>query len=144
MGAFKLKETVSPYRCGSSIGVRVYIQCIASDRLSPKVFAYGPSTIIEEGKFNHVCNVIDMVECPEDERAEEPWPLWFRKDYVDLLVPTVDDAYDFVQKVEEDVQDLYRMMKQYGKVVGRHCFIVGDPDDLPVEEQTDVNDCSVG
>lgn len=132
--AIKITKAVSPYRCGSSIGVRVRLTCKTTEGLTPKIFAYQAAT----NKFNHVCNVIDLVECPEDNPAEGSWPYWYRKDYVDLLVPTVPAAYDFIKKVEEDVVDLYNMMKQYNVLITETCFIVGDKKALqedPIEDK---------
>lgn len=151
--AIKITKAVSPYYCDSSIGVRVKLVCTTTEGLSPKIFAYHSKT----KKFNHVCNVIDLIECPEDTPSEGNWPWWYRKDYVDLLVPTVSVAYDFIKKVEDDIADLYRMMKYYNVLVTEKCFIVGDktalPSNpiedklgniLPEEEGADANDNSAG
>lgn len=116
---FKLNKAVSPYHCGDSIGVRVRIDCDASEGLSSKIFAYLP-----DGRFNHVCNVIDMKACPEDTPAKGRWPKWYRLSYVDIVVPRVDMAYDFVEKVEEDVEDLYRMMKRYNQLISESEVII--------------------
>ena len=131
--AIKITKAVSPYRCGSSIGVRVRLTCKTSEKLSPKIFAYNSKT----KKFNHVCNVIDLIECPEDTPSEGNWPFWYRKDYVDLLVPTVGMAYDFMKKVDEDVADLYAMMQQYNTLITEKCFIVGNPNVLPKDNLED-------
>ncbi len=132
MLTFTLNKTVSPYHCGDSIGVRVRVECTAENSTtsngvtttveSPsmsKIFAYLP-----KGKFNHVCNVIDMKECPEDTPSSGKWPKWYRLSYVDLLVPHVDMAYDFLEKVEEDVEDLYRMMKRSNEIFGSSTSVI--------------------
>lgn len=131
--AIKITKAVSPYRCDSSIGVRVKLICKTTPKLSPKIFAYHSKT----QKFNHVCNVIDLIECPEDTPPEGNWPFWYRKDYVDLLVPTVGAAHDFIKKVEEDVADLYKMMQQYNTLITEKCFIVGNKNALPTNEIED-------
>lgn len=131
--AIKITKAVSPYRCDSSIGVRVKLICTTTEKLSPKIFAYHSKT----KKFNHVCNVLDLIECPEDTPPEGNWPFWYRKDYVDLLVPTVDAAHDFIEKVEEDVADLYNMMQQYNTLITEKYFIVGNKTALPINENTD-------
>lgn len=135
---FEITKKVSPYYCYSTIGIRVRLECTAAPKLSSKIFAYAPDSSGVEpiypsietgytesnGKFNHVCNVIDMIECPEDEPSPGKWPIWFRRDYVDLLLPNIEVAYDFIQKVEEDVNDLYNNMKRYNKLITEGSIIV--------------------
>ena len=123
MSAYKLKKYVSPYNCGDAMGIRVRIECETNDpedpsrKLSPAIFAYLPD--INGGHFNHVCNVIDLKVCPTDAPAVGKWPKWYRLDYVDLTLPHIDMAYDFIQKVEEDVADLYRTMVRFNEIVSQ-------------------------
>ena len=132
MSAFRLRKAVSPYSCDHTIGIRVRIDCDSSEGLSPKIFAYLPGGDSQE-HFNHVCTVIDMKECPEDAPSAGKWPKWYRRSYVDLLVPTVEDAYDFIEKVQEDVEDLYKNMKLYNTLISQGEYIVGNANDLPEE-----------
>ena len=134
---FEITKKVSPYHCDSSIGIRVRLECTAAEGLSSKIFAYSPDSSGVEpdytssnGKFNHVCNVVDMIECPEDEPSPGKWPVWFRKNYVDLLLPNVEMAEDFIRKVEEEVQDLYNNMKRYNSLISEGSFIVDDGKEL--------------
>ena len=147
---FEITKKVSPYYCYSTIGIRVRLECTKAPSHSSKIFAYAPDSSGVEpiypsietgytestGKFNHVCNVIDMIECPEDEPSPGKWPIWFRRDYVDLLLPNIETAYDFIQKVEEDVNDLYNNMKRYNNLITEDSIIV---DDGRIEEEQNGN-----
>lgn len=152
MSAYKLKKYISPYRCGDAMGIRVRIECETSEpkesgtKLSPKIFAYLPQT--DGGHFNHVCNVIDLKECPEDRPSSGKWPKWYRLNYVDLYLPNVDVAYDFIQKVEDDVADLYRTMVKFNKIVNQEPVEVIIPpenaSDFDVEEEESGDDGQTG
>ena len=133
MSAIKLRKAVSPYRCGDTLGIRVRIECTTTSGLTSKIFAYRPIEVEDpmqpSGAFNHVCNVLDLIECPEDVVPEGKWPRWYRMNYIDILLPNVDMAYDFIDKVEEEVADLYNKMKMYNILISHNenDFIVGEP-----------------
>lgn len=125
MWAFKLKKAVAPYRCDHSVGFRVRIECETQPNsgLSSKIFAYLPGGDVED-HFNHVCNVLDMKECPEDAPSEGKWPKWYRLNYVDLFLPNAEVAYDFINKVQEDVDDLYKNMHVYNQLLQQDDYYV--------------------
>lgn len=101
----------SYYRAGRDDGVRVRFDVTSGCNISPKVFAYlmqpvNPLTGSTAGTFSHVCSPVDLEEYPEDEPIEDAEPPWYRLDYVDVLVRSVEEAAQFIADVQVDLNRL--------------------------------------
>lgn len=119
MASFNLTVACSPYNTTDKRNIRVFIKCTSDTITDTCIFAYSKTG--NELTFSHVCSTVDMVEYPKD-TDKEPANFgssfkWFRKDYVDLIVPALSIADDFIKEVISDVKMLYTNMKAHNEIV---------------------------
>lgn len=103
--------SVSRYNYHETDGIRVRITAQDVNLMPDKIFAYlllpmKPGAGTRVGEFSHVCSPVDLEEYPEDEPIPGQRPEWFRLNYVDVLLRSRTEVYEFIREVEGDVRRL--------------------------------------
>lgn len=106
-----LTWSVSRYNYHATDGIRVRITATDAYLMPDKIFAYmlmplKPGAGEEVGGFDHVCSPVDLEEYPEDEPIPGHRPQWFRLNYVDVLLRSRTEVYEFIREVCDDVRRL--------------------------------------
>lgn len=134
MASFNLTVACSPYNKTDKRNIRVFIKCTSDTIADTCIFAYSQTGA--ELTFSHVCSTVDMVEYP---KATDEAPAnfgesfkWFRKDYVDLIVPALSIAEDFIREVISDVKMLYKNMKAHNAIVTSEPITYKIDDDVEI------------
>lgn len=109
--AIRLSWSVSRYNYHDTDGIRVRITADQPVMMPEKIFAYmllpmKPGAGAKVGAFDHVCSPIDLEEYPEDEPIPGRRPEWFRLNYVDVLLRSRTEVYEFIKDVISDVKRL--------------------------------------
>lgn len=107
----KISWATSRYILGRDDGIRIRFEVLSAAEMAERIFAYrmlplNPTTGEKVGHFSHVCSPADVAEFPEDEPLDGHRPEWFRLNFVDVLVRSLDEAADFITKVRADVRRL--------------------------------------
>lgn len=109
--AVHLTWQISRYNFHDTDGIRVRITADNAVNMPTKIFAYllmpmkaGAGERV--GAFDHVCSPVDLEEYPEDEPLPGHRPEWFRLNYVDVLLRSRTEVYEFVREVIGDVKRL--------------------------------------
>jgi hypothetical protein len=109
--AIRLSWSVSRYNYNDTDGIRVRITADQPVMMPDKIFAYmllpmKPGAGSKVGAFDHVCSPIDLEEYPEDTPIPGSRPEWFRLNYVDVLLRSRTEVYEFIKDVISDVKRL--------------------------------------
>lgn len=109
--AIRLSWEVSRYIYHDTDGIRVRITADNAVMMPNKIFAYltlplKPGEGAPVGAFDHVCSPVDLEEYPEDEPVPGHRPAWFRLNYVDVMLRSRTEVYEFIRDVVEDVKRL--------------------------------------
>lgn len=94
-------------------GFRVKIVSSSAQNMSEKIFRYmreprNPNDAAPPDKFNGVCDPADIEDLPEEGPFGYMDPKWFRRDYVDLVLATRQEAVDFRMDVVAEIKELTR------------------------------------
>jgi hypothetical protein len=107
----RYRWTSSYYRAGRDDAVRLRIAIVEAVGMTDHVFAYrllpvNPQTAEAAGTFSHVCSPVDLEEYPAQAPVPGSSPEWFRLPFVDVLVRSTAEAYEFLQFVRTDLARL--------------------------------------
>lgn len=96
-------------------GVRIRIEVVAAENMPADVFAFrmrpiNPATGEAAGFFSHVCSPPDLAEYPAREPRPEESPQWFRLDYVDVLLRSMEEMEAFLVDTIVDLRRLKRTL----------------------------------
>lgn len=119
---FTIDVTTTPWKCGQSkapfSAIRLAMRCTdvawyvageyAAANISKAIFAYLKAD--GEYTFNHVCGAVDLLELSENEGG-----VWARKDYIDLIFPSIELALEGRCKIESDIRFLAHEIENYEK-----------------------------
>ncbi len=119
---FTLDVTTTPWKCGQSkapfAAIRLAMRCTGVSwyvagkeveaNISKSIFAY--LRVEDKYNFNHVCGAVDLLELSENEGG-----VWARKDYIDLIFPSIELALEGRCKIESDIRYLAHEIENYEK-----------------------------
>ena len=122
---FTLTKITSPWKISQSkaiyTAIRVNVTCEGAvwregqettlAHVPTEIFAYMKSG--DEYVFDHVCGAMDLVDIKTEEGG-----LWCRKNYVDIIFPSIEIASDAQDEIESDVRFLAREIESYTDIVG--------------------------
>lgn len=132
--AVRLSWSVSRYRYQDTDGIRVRITADQAVLMPDKIFAYmllplKPGAGAKVGAFDHVCSPVDLEEYPEDEPIPGSRPEWFRLNYVDVLLRSRTEVYEFIKDVISDVKRLKNTLNLMDNLIpGGEMWIGPEPE----------------
>lgn len=137
----RLTWSVSRYNYHATDGIRVRIEANDGYLMPEKIFAYmmlplKPGENEPVGAFDHVCSPVDIEEYPEDEPIPGHRPAWFRLNYVDVLLRSRTEVYEFIREVCDDVQRLKTTLDLTDTLLpGGELWVGGEPPEEASESQ---------
>lgn len=120
----------SDFQINKHSGYRIRVEVTQACGMSDKIFRYyrgpiDPATGVQTEQFTGICSLVDLEVLPADAPNPTDCPQAFRLNYMDIVVETMELAYEVWEIVKEEVGQLVSSVIKSNDLAAQSTYYVG-------------------